>query len=294
MAAPATKARNTRKLAASNGRAPFRTPARPVTEIILVTPDIAEDWLGRNSHNRTLRNSQVTFLAGAITRGEWKLNGDAIRWSSDGVLLDGQHRLWAIIEADTPVETMVTWGLDPETQETMDAGARRSLKDALQLRGIPSAIAMAAAVTYWWRYQNGAVRYGNTRPSVAQGVAVFDNNPGLREAMSEAGRLRGRYRVSQAMATAAIYEFQAIDPDAAGVFVDKLFSGIGLEEGSPILALRRWLERQSISGAGARASTVVTHALFIKAWNAYRDGRSVDQLNWKAAGMHAEAFPEAH
>jgi hypothetical protein len=256
-----------------------------------VTPELAEEWLGRNSHNRPLRNNRVAELAGAMKRGEWTLNGDAIRWSRDGVLLDGQHRLWAVVESGVSITTVVIRGLDESVQETMDTGARRSLKDTLVLRGESGGSKLAAIITYKWRLDNGHVRMASVRPSIAQGISTLEQHPALRDAGRMADRLRQRFPMSQAMAAVVYYEFATIDQDDADVFWSKLVDGVELKEHDPIFVLRRYLERQAMQGTAARSGALTVHALMNKAWNAWRDGQEVDGLSWKASGMKAEAFP---
>jgi hypothetical protein len=263
------------------------------TEIVDITPDLALDWLSANTHNRVLREARAQSLADAIRRGEWVLNGDAIRFSEDGTLLDGQHRLWAIAEAEMTVRSVVVRGLPRETQDTMDHGARRSLSDVLTLRGESSTMVLAASVNYWWRYKNGYVRTPSKRPTVAQAIATLDAHPMLRESGSVLSRARSRFRVQTGPWTTSWYEFHSLDHDAAETFFDRLLDGIGLEEGSPILAMRRWLERQNANQAGGvRYTSTMLHALLIKAWNAYVRGDHVSQLSWRATGLNAEGFPQ--
>ena len=64
-----------------------------------ITPAQAKKLLERNTNNRPVSKPHVKFLCGVIRRGEWKLNGDAIRFNSER-LVDGQHRLAACIETD--------------------------------------------------------------------------------------------------------------------------------------------------------------------------------------------------
>lgn len=259
-----------------------------------VDPATAKNWLTYNTHNRPIKPAEVAKLVGIIERGEWVLNGDPVRFSKNETLLDGQHRLAAVVESGKTVQMLVIEGLEDETQETMDLGARRSLKDALVLRGLNNASSLAALISYWWRYENGYIRYPTMKPTIAQGLALLEDHPTLPDIQVQARRVLGRFRLSAAMLGACLYEFESIDSEATERFVEALTTGVDLKEGNAILALRRYLERQQQAGAGSRASGVVTHALFIKAWNAWRDSVRVGQLNWKASGMKAEAFPEPH
>lgn len=262
---------------------------KPWSEIVTITPAIATEWLGHNTHNRVIRNGRIEELVGAILRGEWYMNGDSIRFALDGSLLDGQHRLWAVVLSEKPIETLVVWDLPPEAQDTMDQGARRSLGDVLRLRKEDNAASLAAALNLQWRWDQGVVRNATRKPTVAQAVAVLDANPTIRAAVAGSTRLGRRFKLSISVLSVCWYQFSCLDSEAADEFFTRLFEGAGLEPGSPILALRTWLERHM--GAGARANALMAHALIIKAWNAYREGRHVENLLWRAAGANAEPFP---
>jgi hypothetical protein len=290
--APAKRTSRQQEARAAAAAIPGGIGGDPHAEVITITPDLADSWLSRNTHNRPIRQARVDELANAIRRGEWRLNGDAIRFDTGGTLLDGQHRLWAIFLADQPVEALVITNLDPEAQVTMDTGARRNLKDALALRGEGQGLRLSAAINYIYRIKSGSVRLVTSKPTIAQGLALFDSDPdGIRDAARTADRVRMRFRISGAMIAGVYYQLAEVDQDGADVFVEKLVNGAGLDEGDPIFVLRRYMERQAVAGAGAKASTVVTHALIVKAWNAWREGRHIENLTWKASGSNAEDFP---
>lgn len=74
------------------------------TEWKVVTPAMATKWLEEgNTHNRKVRDSVVMRYAADMKAGRWKQTHQGIAFNGDGTLLDGQHRLFAIIEADTEV-----------------------------------------------------------------------------------------------------------------------------------------------------------------------------------------------
>jgi hypothetical protein len=105
------------------------------TKVVLVTPDVAQKWLEGNTHNRTLRQSTVERYARDMTEGRWRKTHQGIAFDSDGVLIDGQHRLWAIFTAGVEIEMLVTYGLDMSAQEVIDGGEVRQARDTLVLRG---------------------------------------------------------------------------------------------------------------------------------------------------------------
>lgn len=100
-----------------------------------VTPKIAAQYLANNEGNRNIRTTRVKELSGIIKRGEWMMTHQGIAFSRDGRLLDGQHRLLACIDADMPIDIMVTRNLDPSSFKALDLHGKRTFADIF---GIPN------------------------------------------------------------------------------------------------------------------------------------------------------------
>lgn len=98
-------------------------------QIMLVTPELAKAFLQTNTGNRTKRGRWIADLAGMIQRGEWITTHQGIAFSKSGKLLDGQHRLEAIVLANMPVEIMVTRGVSDDAFKVLDNGVKRTLAD---------------------------------------------------------------------------------------------------------------------------------------------------------------------
>jgi hypothetical protein len=104
------------------------------TQKMTVTPEMASEWLDESNHgNRVLRKWHVNALAAAIVRGEWKLTHQGIAFGKSGKLLDGQHRLEAVIIADKPVEMNVTFGVPDDAFIALDQGVNRNYADLLRI-----------------------------------------------------------------------------------------------------------------------------------------------------------------
>lgn len=108
------------------------------TVIEKITPAMAEQMLKHNKSNRTLRKNKVHSYALQMQAGFWAADSnDAILISTDGELLNGQHRLNAVIEAGIPVKMAVRYGVDKSIFKVLDQGAARSASD-LYTRTIPN------------------------------------------------------------------------------------------------------------------------------------------------------------
>lgn len=99
------------------------------SEMKLVTPELAKEYLLSNEQNRRIRSGWVNYLAYCIRNNEWKMTHQGIAFSNHGRLLDGQHRLMGIVKANIPAMLMVSYGWDESVFSAIDNGMRRSDED---------------------------------------------------------------------------------------------------------------------------------------------------------------------
>src|SRR3972149_7031007 len=128
----------------------------PVIRIERVTPEKAAEYLASNTNNRPLRELRTRTYAEAMKRGEWRVNNDAICFDVNGVLLNGQHRLNAVIIAGVAVDMTIMRGMEPSSFLTMDRGAARGVSDHLAMLGEVSTRQLGATLAYVIQYQQGS------------------------------------------------------------------------------------------------------------------------------------------
>ncbi|TVZ96474.1 hypothetical protein [Streptomyces sp. BK340] len=245
----------------------------PRTDIVHVTPVMAKEWLNRNTHNRALRSSKVAEFARDIEAGNWAMNGETIKFDINGVLLDGQHRLSAIVKADTSVDLLIVTGLDPATQHTMDAGAKRTTADAFKLKDEKHTALLAAIVRRVWAWERGDHKLSmNLAPTITEAQDFLNANPALRRSAEIASRVRNQFKYAPASTTGvAHFLFNRISPDDTAWFFTRLADGAELSAGHPILTLRKRL--LSDSEGARKVSDHSQLATLIRAWNAMRAGQ---------------------
>jgi hypothetical protein len=248
-----------------------------------VTPAMAEAWLGKNLANRSVRQRVVEGYARDMRNGAWQLTGEPIKFSINGRLLDGQHRLQAVVRAEIPVEMLVVRGLPDSTQAVMDSGARRTAGDALKLRGETSYTALAATARLAIFFTRGvALEDRNTPPTHTEILAFIDNHPDLREALAVAHHYRNGVDIPPSTFALAIWQLARVDLDGCNAFVAQLAEKTHLKKGDAVLAL---IDRLGdIRRNGRRATATDFISLIFRAWNYWRDGKTVDLLPLRKAG----------
>lgn len=91
--------------------------------------------------NRRLSNVYVNRYKDMILSNQWYMNGETISLDKDGFLINGQHRLTAIIEAakvnpDIKVKIMMVSGVEREAMATIDSGNGRSVAQSAKISGV--------------------------------------------------------------------------------------------------------------------------------------------------------------
>lgn len=112
-----------------------------------ITPAKASLYLEKNSNNRRVRKEKVQKYARDMKSGRWKVTNQAVALNCDGTLLDGQHRLLAIIEAGVPVRMNVTRGMERDAMMGVDVGATRSVSDLANVSGVDVPITASMVAT---------------------------------------------------------------------------------------------------------------------------------------------------
>ena len=119
----------------------------------LVTPERAAQFLTANNANRKVRPGWVRILSARIRRGEWTCSHQGVAFDPRGNLLDGQHRLLAIVDAGIPCKMAVFRNADPESFRVLDQGARRSMADMAGIdKRVIEPCALAAILLYGSKY----------------------------------------------------------------------------------------------------------------------------------------------
>ena len=90
-----------------------------ISGVMYITPDQASKWLANNHTGRRKIPSESERIARAILEGKWVVSGETIIVDSDGRLLDGQHRLEAIVLAGIAVPSVVALNVDPRVAGTI-------------------------------------------------------------------------------------------------------------------------------------------------------------------------------
>ena len=264
----------------------------------LVDPDTARTFLDENDANRAVRNRVVNAYARDMGHGAWYVTGETIKFSKTGELLDGQHRLYAIVESGTSQWMLVVRGLEPETKGIIDTGAPRTAGDALKLVGLggTSAYAVAAAsrlLVLWrtdrLRTMSAGLRHED-RATHTEIIQMVRDEPNLLDAVSDAYRDYERTGIPTGpggMARMVLYDIDAKD---AEIFFEAL-SGYKTDGSNDPRAVLLYTIRQ-MRALGQLRKPGESIGLIFTAWNAWRDNQKITSLTTRDKKGKALPIPK--
>ena len=208
------------------------------------------------------------------------------------VLLDGQHRLMACVEAGVAFESDVVFGADPAIMDTIDTNRIRTAGDMASLGGICNANAACALAKLLIVHKKYGIQRMNSplcKPTRTEIVSLVKSEPRISEVCGHTSSWLGR-TIPFRMVTLCYYLFSKQDAAKAEEFFSRLRDGVGLEKTSSIYHLRERIT----SNATVKRRYVFLEllALFFRAWISYRDDKPVKVLRWRTDGPSPELFPD--
>jgi hypothetical protein len=260
----------------------------------IIDPTTALRYLDSMDRNRSLSQPGVDRWARAMEAGDWipEANGP-IRFDTDGKLIDGQHRLWALATTGLSLPFIVVRGVPPAGLYVIDINKRRTLADALHIHGETNSQALAGTINLYTEYlYSGMVQKAHrvSEFTVAAALAVLDNAPGLRESIKPGFSIRRHFQGGPGRWATIHFILCDIDTEDAEAFFSQLITGEGLHQAHPILHLRKRLLDDAVA---LRKLPIRDYsALIFKAWNMWRTGKTTPRsIGWKGGGRNPEAYP---
>lgn len=247
-------------------------PNEPYDVVMEITPELALKWLEGNTHNRPVNQAHVDRLVRDILAGRWRLTHQGIAFDTEGLLIDGQHRLWAIAEASRAVVVRVFYNEPPINRYVLDSGQRRSNLDILTITGQVGEITSKHLATLRAMLAGRSSR--TTRMSPGEEAEQYEHHRHAIEfAMRHLGTASTRgvaIAVSRAVIARSYY---SADHAQLAHFCEVMRTGVATGDADmPIILLWQFLVRVHEKGRGEGARRI-RYARTQWALNSFLDGR---------------------
>jgi len=247
-----------------------------------VDKKIALEMLKNNTMNRKKTRANIDFVKNEIISGNFAINGATVVIATDGTLLDGQHRLFAVEELDVEVDMIIVENVNKKVFSTIDSGKNRTAGDVLSSKGIKNANGVASAIRRIIEKfssnrkigKGGTVKISNTEI-----LSFYEKNKDTLE--STYSFCHSMYQsetrvITASVATAMIFLLSKEHKQKAKSFVREIYTGNREYESNAGLVLRKRLLNNKIDGIKLNDSKL--RGLFISAFRNYKQGKDVSRI----------------
>lgn len=258
-----------------------------------ITPMLAEKYLESvPDFQRKVDEKQVRKIALAIQKGEWRMNGATIVFNEKGELIDGQHRLKAIIMSCKTVMSLVVRGVpsDIQTFHTIGDEKSRKLTDFLRAKHINN---VGAVLTMYWDVVNGHWPPGKGKEAypIADVLKIGKHHiPAIEALCIDPLMKAGRLVHNASFCVFLAFYYTQIDPvkdiERLAEFFARVADGLELTRSHPAYHLRQ-------KYLSLRPGDVIDHrtgkALIMKALHIYLQHEPCGRLQFR---IESEPYPE--
>lgn len=281
----------------SKARQVVRNQGQVFHDIETMTPELAKSYLENAAVNRSLSEPAIKRYAAAMSKGQWSLSQPII-FDGYGRLIDGQHRLMAVIRSGQRVQFNVLRGV--ASIRHMDAGRARKPADVLKMSGYKNANTLAAITRAIMITESDPTTAPIASGTKGADITIDDivdrveKDPALQVVAAQVtGRDRPLTRMMKSSAVAGWFIYTVSknieDEDVLIDFLDQAQGRVPGTDQNPAIVLYRVLNTDRTEQR--RLSKLERVALLVKAWNAFYETRPVKKLFWRGFGARAEKFP---
>ena len=247
----------------------------------LITPQIAVEMLAKNTNNRKLKPTVVQKYKEDLLNDRWIPGTCMLIFSEDGTLLDGQHRLKAIIEADKPANMIVSRGVSKDASRVIDSGSTRTISDMFKIEGISYASNVGGIVIRFdelnkKNYQlRGARRFSHQEiwEKYQEHSAWYD------EAAQKASFWNNKSKMISGSLLGSIYVYLTKvmhhPEEKVNLFIEQICDIVPCEN-ETISNFRRTISNYMLVGKKLTEAHLIVY--IIRTWNAYLKGQILKQF----------------
>ena len=254
-------------------------------EKISISPAFAAELLKGNVANRSLIKRKIAQYVSDMKNGLWTPDtAETVKLTKNMRVLDGQHRLHAIVIAGVTIDMFVAYNVPETAMNNIDTGTARSVKNIVELNGIPNAQHISSMLKKYIAYvmfpnlpDHDPVKKGGADANMV--LKLYNEKPDTwQEIVSKISKSKKIFKIELSYLMAWYGLCLDIDEADTTLFFDMLIAGLFTNEKDPIRLLREYL----ISNKVGNDSRATQYAIFVKAWNLFRSKKTVSILRYQS------------
>lgn len=255
--------------------------SRITFRLVHITPTQAAEWLKRNTRNRPICLPDVDRYRRDLERGNWITTHQGVAFALDGTLIDGQHRLTAIVEAGVGAEMPVFENLSLDAIAVIDDHRVRRIRDRVALidRDVPTTNEVACIKAMVRSISKATV----ARRTQQEELAIFREHIGAARfaiGLLSAAGAQGTQRRAPVAAVIARASY-SVPHEKLKQFCEVLVSGLvrpNHPEDSTIIVFRDFLASPAVLNSGGSMASTLLYRKSARALDAFVRGQVVSKL----------------
>jgi hypothetical protein len=212
--------------------------------------------LQKNTDNRKPDKQRIRQYSSDMKEGRWKFTTQTVGIGTSGRIVDGQHRLFAIVDSGVTIPCWVVFDADETTFDVIDTGKIRTGNDIWRIGGKPAPnVAAIARLAYLYTNRRDEAWDSNLGVTPAM-VLEWAKETNVTDILQRAGHKERLIRTEIKGLGAITGASLAITELFAGHTVEEVYDEtfgpliktLGFEEGQPVYAFHRMLGKRSSAG----------------------------------------------
>lgn len=261
------------------------------TIVETITPRKAKELLEVNTNNRPISKTRVDHYTSLMKNGKWHLTHQGIAISKTNVIIDGQHRLLAVVDANMPIDFNITYNVDDDTFKFVDVGYTRTTGNIFAIKNIANYNRHSAGISRYYDFLNsdralsssgGSARIRNHYTHDDYLQFYYDNEDFLIKLNSKVASWYGMYKILKTSEIYAFSTFCVIDANWSFFRVESFFDHVFMiRHESPSNSPKLLFEKLIKDATGTtQMKPSARTAILIKAFNYFVKGRKVKRLHY--------------
>lgn len=250
---------------------------------VLITPSLANQYLESNVKNRIINKNLVERYAKEMAEGRWYEDTyELIKFSESGRLLDGQHRLLALIKSKTSFYFHVVHGVKDAVFSVLDTGSKRTSGDTFHISEIKNGNQVSAIIQMYYRVGSSGLTGNDRYLSNQHLISKYNERPQFWQDVTNKSLVW--YKAFGNVVTPSLVGgfyalFFDLDEEKSYSFMNQFMTGMNIEN-ETISKLRQILIKDKTSPK--KIGLTYKMAYIIKTWNAFREGVEIKQLKFNS------------
>lgn len=248
------------------------TTNKETTTWEVITPQKAQEYLAMNKNNRKLMSRVVDSYAQDLKDGKWIIGTSTICFDINGNLIDGQHRLSAIIKAGISVRMEVKRNLSEDAFKAMDIGKVRQPKDMFNIAGVSNYQNLSGVIRATLQFEQESFVRNTKRMSNPELWEIYNMMPDKYDEACKIGcTYYSQFKDISVSFWGAMYLHLTLTKKHSSEkvlrFFDELSDKISTENDTLRLFRKKLRNMRELSDSVSRSPVFLT--LLIRTWNAW-------------------------